>query len=144
MDFHKVTVDNDIEAFSEADLRELVAEYRDAQTSNLELFEEVSEKMSEYREYEDELTEQLVDASPLAESEVADVSFNRKRELLAEFDEADQSTDSEAGEAEEFDGEDGEDGGSKEFGQRGETHTDEKETEDFIESQFESMSGVEP
>lgn len=141
MDFHKVTVDNDIEAFSEADLRELVAEYRDAQTSNLELFEEVSEKMGEYREYEDELTEELVDASPLAESEVADVSFNRKRELLAEFDETGQSTDSEAGEAEEFDEEDG---GSKEFGQRGETHTDEKETEDFIESQFESMSGVEP
>jgi hypothetical protein len=141
MDFHKVTVDNDIEAFSEADLRELVAEYRDAQTSNLELFEEVSEKMGEYREYEDELTEELVDASPLAESEVADVSFNRKRELLAEFDETGQSTDSEAGEGEEFDEEDG---GSKEFGQRGETHTDEKETEDFIESQFESMSGVEP
>jgi len=138
MDFHKIEFDGDLDELGEDKLRELVASFKQAQGANIEQFEEVTERVAKFEEYDSELTDELAEASPLSESELEAVSFSRKRELLEEF-----TTEEEQGGGEPLD-----DGGSEcspsEFGQRGETRSNGEETEDFITDVFDGIAGVEP
>lgn len=137
MDFHKIEFEDDPTEMAEEDLRELVAKFQKAQEANVEQFEEVSERVDDFEEYDDELTEELVEASPLSEAEVDNVSFTRKRDLLAEFT-SEEEVESEGGE------EGGEGEGPEEFGQQGPTHDgeDESGTPEFIKEAYDGMAGV--
>jgi hypothetical protein len=129
MNFNKVEFDTELEQLDADELRELVGKFTEAQTENLETFEDAADRVREFEEYNEELTEELVEASPLTEAEVESTSFSRKRELLDEF------SDEQAQESGE---------GPNSFGQRGNTHGEEENnTPELVEQAFDNISGVE-
>lgn len=128
MNFNKVEFDTELEQLDADELRELVGKFTEAQAENLETFEDAADRVREFEEYNEELTEELVEVSPLTEAEVEATSFSRKRELLDEFD-GEQS-----GEADEK---------PRGFGQRGKTHGNEEDsTPELVEQAFNDISGV--
>jgi len=137
MDFHTVTIEDDLDDLSVGEATELLEAFQEAQAANKESFEDAAETVEEFSEFDAEVTEDLVDASPLSEDEVEPLSFSRKRDLLAEFEAGGESGDGgdEGGE------EDGE-GGPAEFGKQGPTHDGEDEPT-FVEDAFDNINGVE-
>lgn len=140
MDFHTIEFDADVTDLEADELRELVTDFVEAQDANLEQFEDASERVADLEEYDDEISEKLVDSSPLSETEVGAIDFARKRELLEEF-----AGDGSTGEQEADSGGEGDDGSPEQFGQQGPTHDsdDGEDTPEFVEKAFDSVAGVE-
>jgi hypothetical protein len=139
MDFQKVTFEGDLDEMDEEELVGLVRQFSDAQDDNIAEFETASEeiddlegRVSEVAEFDAELTEQLVEASPLDEDEVASFSISRKRSLLADFSEAEEEAD-EGGEG---------DKDFSEMGQRGPTHNEEEAKAQFAKDFLGDIPGL--
>lgn len=140
MDFQKVTFDTDLDEMEADELASLVRQFSEAQEQNIAEFEQASEtieglegRVSEVQEFDAELTDELAEASPLGEDELAAFSISRKRELLAEFAEADED--------EEEDDEEDEEAEFSDMGQRGETH-DEDAKADFAKEYLGDIPGL--
>lgn len=142
MDFHTIEFEEDLDELEADELRDLVTDFAEAQAANLEQFEETSERVAGLEEYDAEISEKLVDESPLSETEVGAIDFARKRELLEEFAAEEETEEPE----EEFDeGDEGDEGRPEQFGQQGPTHDGEGEdggTPEFVEKAFEDTAGV--
>ena len=139
MDFNTIEIEDDLDELSAEEATELLAKFQEAQEANREQFEEVTETVQEFSALDEEVSEDLVEASPLSESEVSGLDFSRKRELLADF-----STEETSEEVDE--GEEGETTPAK-FGKQGETHPEGEEPEDgtpdVVKAAFSDINGVE-
>ena len=148
MDFQKVTYDFDIDEAEGDDLRDLVQRFEQAQEQNLAEFEQASEeiddlegRVGEIQEFDSELTEELTEVSPLSEDEVENFSISRKRDLLADFSEDEEEGEEEENEEDENENEEEQE--FSDFGQRGETHDEDKETRNFAEDYLGGIDGLE-
>lgn len=128
MDFQQVTFDTDVDELEGDEARKLVDKFESAQTENIAAFEEASETiedldsdLSEFEDANEDLTEKVVEETFLDEDEASELSFARKREVLADF--------AEEQEEEEEDDEGNEDGEGEfsDMGTKGETHTEDEE-----------------
>lgn len=134
MEFKKFEFD-DLSDMEADELRELVHQFNKAHETNLETFEEVSESVEEFSEYEADLTEEVVEMSSLSEEAAKALPFSEKKSLISDLNAPEAG-----GEGEEVDEEtDFEDRGTK-----GKTDVeDENKTPEFIEDAFDGISGVE-
>jgi hypothetical protein len=138
INFIEVQFDLDVDEAEADELRGLVREFVEAQEKNraefeeaVETVDELSGKVGEVQEYEEELTKELIEVSPLSEEEIASFSLQRKRDLLAEFS------------VEEDDDGDGDDPeGPQDFGQSGPTHGDDEPIPEFVRRVYDDMEGV--
>ena len=142
MDFHTIEFEEDLDELEADELRDLVTDFVEAQDANLEQFEEASERVADLEEYDEEISEELTENSPLSEAEVGAISFSRKRELLEEFASEEPPEEPEVGGGD--DGE-GEESGPEQFGKQGPTHEggEGEETPEFVEKAFDDVAGVE-
>jgi hypothetical protein len=143
MDFQRITFDADVDELEADEARELVSKFDSAQTENITAFEEASEKiedldgdLSEFEDADEDLTEDVVEATFLDEEEASALSFARKREVLAEFEEQ-EAVDDEGDE-----GDEGGEGNFNDMGTRGETHNEEEAQEAFAEKHLGDISGL--
>ena len=134
MEFHTITIEDDLDDLSADEATELLEKFQEAQEANKAQFEDASETVEEFSELDAEVTEDLVDNSPLSEQEVEPFSFSRKRDLLANFM-AD-------GDNENGNNNGGDESGPAEFGKQGETHDGDDKPE-FVEESFSNINGVE-
>lgn len=139
MEFNKVEVENELDSLAEDELRELVTQYQEAQLANETEFEEVTDTVAEFKEYDDELTEEVLEHSSLSESAASSLPFSEKRSLLSDLEDEESVEDGEDGEFDEEDGEDGAD--FEDRGTRGETHGEDG-TPDFVEDALGGVAGV--
>lgn len=139
LDFTQVTYDGDLEEADSETLVELVQRFEDAQEDNAAEFEAAKEKLedlegtvSEYDSVEQDLTEAVVEETFLDEDEAAQLSFTRKREILAEAKEAEDETDTSA------------EGEFDDFGTEGEVSGDGEgdSTDSDVAQYLDGMSGI--
>jgi len=143
MDFHKVTFDNELEDMEADELRGLVREFYEAQSDNIAEFTEAKEsiealegRVGEVSDFDEELTEELAEVSPLDEEELSNFSISRKRSLLADFSESGEGE----GEGEEDDVEGGQ--SFSDMGNRGETHGEDESGQKFAEDYLSDIAGL--
>lgn len=141
MDFSKVTFDDDVDELEAEEARELISQFKTAQEQNIAEFQNASDKIddlegsfSEFEDADEQLTADVAEATFMSEDEAAELTFARKRQVLADFSEKSE----EAGD------EGGEDGGDADFsdmGQHGETHTDDDD-HSFAEEHLGGIEGL--
>lgn len=139
MDFQRITFETDVDELEAEEARELVDQFDSAQTENIAAFEEASDKiedldgdLSEFEEADEDLTEEVVEATFLDEDEASALSFARKREVLSEQQE----------EVEGDGGEEGEEGEFSDMGTKGETHTEDEEGSAVAEEYLGDIEGL--
>jgi len=139
LSFNQISYDGELSDFDRDDLIELVREFEKAQESNIAEFEKAAETLEgvdeasieEFEEADAELTQEVTEETFLSEEEAEALSFERKREVLAEH----------AGDDDDGGDDDGDgDGDDEDFGKRGATHGD--GDGDFSESVEESLSNI--
>lgn len=140
MDFSKVNTDENIEQLGEDQLRDLVTEYQKAQDENLAEFKSAKERVEELEgsvedanEFHETLTEELVEVSPLTETDVTEYSLSRKYELIDKFTTGSTDADTDSG---------GTDDDVNDFGQRGETHEEGDGVPEFVKQSYENVDGI--
>jgi hypothetical protein len=145
MDFQKVTIDTDVDELEGDEARELVSDFQNAQEQNIDEFKTASEKLegldesaiTEFEDAQEELTQDVADVTFMSEDEAAQLSFSRKREILADFSEEEEA---EAGDDVENDGEEAE---FSNMGQRGETHNEDEAKESVAKEYLGDIQGLE-
>jgi len=138
MNFKKVDFDDDLDDMEADELRDLVGQFTDAQEANIETYEEVSDAVEQFNDYDEKLTGEVVEHSSLSEDAASALPFSEKKSLLDDLD-GDETDE------EEFDDDGGGSGGEQEFedrGQKGQTHGEDG-TPEAVETAFDSISGVE-
>lgn len=141
MDFQKVSYDGDLDDMDAENLRTVVEEYEEAQTSNIAEFESAKDtidglegEVAEKAEFKSRRVEKLTEVSPLGEDDVESFSLARIDSLIEEF------TEDSAGEGDDPDA-DPEDPEFDDMGRRGPTHDNEEAAAEFAE-QVGSIPGV--
>ena len=122
LDFTEIEFDSDLADLDEDELADLVREYQEAQESNRANFEEATETLDDFEEFDDSLTERVTDETSLPESEAERLSFSGKRDLLGGLEDDETEVEGDDG-GEEFD-----DMG----GQKGETNPDDETESEFV------------
>lgn len=131
MNFQKVDFEDDLEDMEPDELRGLIGKFTEAQKANVGTFEEVADAVEEFNEYDEELTEEVVEHSSLSEGAASALPFSEKKNLLNDL----EASEAEEGEEEtEF----------EDRGQKGELHDDDDEgTPEVVEDAFSNISGIE-
>jgi len=134
MDFKKVEFDDDLDDMEAGELRELVREFAQAQEENIADFEEVTDEITEFEEFDATLTEDLVEQTSLSEGAASALPFSEKQDLLADLNATEASD--EDGSEEEADFED--------RGTKGETNFDDEPSgpPEHVERALSGVSGV--
>lgn len=147
MDFQRVAFDTDLDEIEADELRTLVRKFDEAQEQNIGEFEAATEqidelegRVGEVEDFDDELTDELAEVSPLSGDELAEFTIARKRDLLAEFSE-EEDTDEEETDDEDDDGDDGE-ADFDDMGQQGPTHDDEEAAQEFADKYLGDIPGL--
>jgi len=139
MDFSKVTFDEDVSELEAEDARQLISDFKNAQEQNIAEFEKASEQIedlegsfAEYEDADEQLTQEVAEATFMSEDEASRLEFSRKREILAEFEEEDGGDDED----------DDDEGNFSNISTRGETHDDDEAKKQFAEKHLGNIEGL--
>jgi hypothetical protein len=127
LDFTEIEFNGDLTDLDTDELADLVREYQEAQESNRANFEEATETLDDFEEFDDSLTERVTDETSLPESEAERLSFSGKRDLLGGLEDDETEVEGDEGDGDEGDGEFNDLGNTK-----GETDPDEETESEFV------------